>query len=470
MLRGFAWTGSIKWIAQGFSWITTLVVARFLDPSAYGIMGVAAVFLGLLGLLAEFGVGNAVVLRHDLSRRTHQELAGFSLGMGLVAGAACVALAPLSASFFNQEELTLALPVLGLGFALSGLRTVPSSLLQRDLEFKRLAFVDAATSASASILAVYMAVAGWGYWSLIVPQLLGSLFGVVMVWWWHPVGLRRPTGDVFTQVGWLSGHLLLQRLAWYSYTHVDAIIIGRRLGQDALGNYTFGVQLALTPSEKINQMVMRVMSGVFSAVQDDAAQLRRYLLSLIEFIALPVFPILVFLSFLSDWLAVNIFGDQWADLGAPLAILAASALLRSITPVVVQALTAIQDMGFLSRNTLFLAALMPVGFLIGAQWGVTGVAAAWLIVYPLPILLVFWRCARMLEFPIHAYGQAIARPIAMTIGAVAVFYSVRWGSSSLIEGESLPIVIGIVTSVVLYLIVAFALYLEKARQIMEMAR
>lgn len=470
MLRGFAWTGSIKWIAQIFSWLTTLIVARFLDPDAYGIMGVAAVFLGLLRLLAEFGVGNAVVLRHDLSRRMHQELAGFSFALGIVAAGVCVAIAPFSATFFDVEELNLALPVLGIGFALSGLRTVPSSVLQRDLEFKRLAFVDAASSASASILAVYMAVVGWGYWALIVPQLIGALFAVVMVWWWRPVGLRTPTRQVFSEVGWLSGHLLLQRLAWYSYTHIDAVIIGRSIGQNALGLYTFGVQLALTPSEKVNQMVMRVMSGVFSAVQNDPIQLRRYLLSLIEFIALAVFPILVFMVMLSDWLSVTVFGEAWADLGPPLAILAASAILRSITPVVVQALTAIQDMGFLSKNTLALAALMPIGFLVGSNWGVSGVAAAWLVVYPLPILVVFWRCARMLDFPIRDYVFSVSRPIALTGLAIVVFFSSRMMAETMFGGTDLPIIVGIAASVCAYLAVAVRLYRAKATQLLEMAK
>lgn len=424
LLTGIAWTGSIKWMAQGFSWVTTLVVARFLTPDDYGILGLSVVVLGLLGLLAEFGVGTVIVLRHDLSKRVVRELAGLAPLLGLLGLGACFAVAPMLAQFFRVEALRVALPALGIGFVLSGIRTVPWSLLQRGLRFKRLAIIDASQSISASALSVAMAVGGFGYWALIIPNLIGSALAAAMAAHSSPIRPALPTRAALRSVGWLSGHLLFQRLSWFSYSQLDSIIIGRMLGQTDLGIYTFGTTLASAPSVKINETMARVTTGVFSAVQEERDELRRYLLSIMEVVSLLVFPVLTFLGLLAPWISVTLFGDEWTALGAPLRVLAAAAVLRSLMGIVTQVLTVIYDQRFLSMTVLILVVCMPVGFMVGTNWGVAGVATTWLVVYPVVALTLLWRCSFKLQFSPFRYFSATSAATVLTAMAVGVHFAV----------------------------------------------
>src|SRR2546430_16691586 len=84
LVRGIAWTGGVKWLSQVVAWAATIVVARLLTPSDYGLLGMAAVYLGLITLLSDFGLGAAVVAAKELGRDQLRQLNTFSL---LVSGA-----------------------------------------------------------------------------------------------------------------------------------------------------------------------------------------------------------------------------------------------------------------------------------------------------------------------------------------------------------------------------------------------
>src|SRR5215471_8433238 len=82
MLHAIVWTGSAQWIAQIFSWISTLFVARTLTPRDYGVFAMAMMYMGFISVVSEFGVGSAVIVLRDLGRRQVAELNTLSLVAG----------------------------------------------------------------------------------------------------------------------------------------------------------------------------------------------------------------------------------------------------------------------------------------------------------------------------------------------------------------------------------------------------
>src|SRR2546425_994592 len=188
LVHGLAWTGAAKWSVQALSWASTLVVARLLTPEDYGLVGMAALYLGLVTLLSEFGLGVAVLNLRNLSTEQVAQLNGLSLGLGL-AGAivSCVAAVPLG-QFFRAPQLPMVVVAMSSTFLISGFKTVPLALLQRDLRFKALALVD---TAQATVLAVGMigfALLGLRYWTLVLGAILGALLSTGAI-----LKLRRHT-------------------------------------------------------------------------------------------------------------------------------------------------------------------------------------------------------------------------------------------------------------------------------------
>ena len=133
VLDAVAWTGAGRYAGQLFRWSSTVVVARVLS--------------GLVALLAEFGVGAAVLRLRDPDAEELAQLNGLAVFLGLIAmGVSLLAAWPL-ALFFRRPELTGIIAVSSLGFVITSFQTVPGALLQRDLRFKSVAAVQVGAAA-----------------------------------------------------------------------------------------------------------------------------------------------------------------------------------------------------------------------------------------------------------------------------------------------------------------------------------
>ena len=101
---------SARWISQLLRWLATIAMAKLLLPDHYGIVGMAAVLVGFINLIAEFGLGSAVVQHRDLARVTERRLAGVAMGVALGMALLTCAVTPLVARFFGENALLLVFP------------------------------------------------------------------------------------------------------------------------------------------------------------------------------------------------------------------------------------------------------------------------------------------------------------------------------------------------------------------------
>ncbi|HEX8694379.1 MAG TPA: lipopolysaccharide biosynthesis protein [Longimicrobium sp.] len=407
LVRGIAWTGGVKWASQLLTWASTLVVARILTPEDYGIVGMATVFVGLVTMVSEFGLGAAVVVLRGLDPGQVRQINALSVLLGVASAAlVCAAAVPLS-RFTGTPELVGVLLVMSLGFVVAGFRTVPDAVLQKELAFRTLALMEGVGAIVMALVTVLLALAGAGYWTLVGGTLFGGLLSAGMAVARRPHGFARPRLSAVRQAVTFSGQLLVARLSWYLYSNADFMVVGKALGERALGAYTLAWSLASIPIGKVSATILRVTSAFFAAVQDDRAALRRYLLTITEGVALVTFPMTLGLALVADDLVLLALGEKWRGAILPLRLLALYASIRSVTPLLPQVLTAVGDVRFTMRNNVTAALLLPLAFVLGTRWGTTGVAAAWMLAHPLVLAPLFARVFRRLELSPAAYLRAL---------------------------------------------------------------
>lgn len=382
LVHGMAWTGIMKWSGQILTWVSTVLVARMLTPADYGIMAMATAFIGIVGMVSEFGVGSAVLNFRDLSRDKVAQINGISLALGLGGFVlSCMAAVPLS-WFFKTEELTLVTIALGSGFILLGLKAVPYGLLQKEMRFKFLALVEGCQMLVQAIGVVGFAVLGFSYWTLVLGNLLGTLISTVCLVAAKPCGFSTPRVNQLREVLAYSSDVVGARVLWYAYSTSDTFIVGRLLGQAALGAYSFGLALANMAVEKLSGMSYQVTGSLFAAVQHDHAALRRYVLILTEGFAVVAFPLTIGLALVAGELVTVVFGEKWLPMVPPLEILSLSAAYRSIAGIPTQVLFATKDSRASLKNGALSAVLFPLAFLVASQWGTVGIAMVWALIHP----------------------------------------------------------------------------------------
>ena len=382
LVHGMAWTGIMKWSGQALTWVSTILVARILSPEDYGIMAMATAFIGIVGMISEFGVGSAVLNFRNLGHDKTAQLNGLSLALGLGGFIlSCVAAIPLS-WFFKTDDLALVVIVLGSGFILLGLKAVPYGLLQKEMRFKFLALVEGLQMLIQAVSVAGFALLGFSYWTLVLGNLVGIVVATVCLVGARPHGFTIPRLNQLRDVLSYNWDVAGSRIFWYSYTVSDAIIVGRLLGQAALGAYSFGLTLANVAVEKVSGMSYQVTTSLFGAVQHDHAALRRYLLILTEGFAVVSFPLTIGLALVSEELVWVVFGEKWLPMVAPMQILAFSASYRSIASIPTQVLFATKDSRPSLWNGVLCVVILPPAFLVGSQWGTAGIAMVWALVHP----------------------------------------------------------------------------------------
>lgn len=381
--RGLAWTSGVKWGSQILTWASTLIVARLLAPTDYGLVGMAALYLGLVTIMSEAGIGSAIVIQRKLTPRQISELNSVSVLAGVGGLLLTLLVARPLGAFFDAPRLPLVMAVMGLSFLITGFRIVPLAVLRRDLRFKATALLEGTHMIVAAIMALTLASFGFGYWALVFGPMSGVLVWTILALTHARVGFAVPHLGPLASALTLSRQLLIGRLAWYGYSNADFLIVGKVLGQAALGVYTIGWSLATIPINKISSMVGSVTPAVFGAAQDDMAAMRRYLRVTTEGLALLTFPAIVGLALVADDVVLLALGDTWADAVWPLRLLAIYATFRSVTPLIPQVLHTVGGARYAMWNAVIMACLLPAGFYIGSHWGLVGVAATWLFVHPL---------------------------------------------------------------------------------------
>lgn len=389
------------------------------------------VYLGLIETLSDFGLGAAVVRFRDFSREQLAQFNTLAVGFGL----ACVAISLLMAMplghFFNEPRLPLVVAVLSSTDLIMSFRVVPQAHLQKRMEFRRLAAIDGMQSIAASIITVVLALLHWGYWALIFGRVLSALLAALVTCFVEPTPFRWPKSQGVRQPFTFSRHILTTRFAWYVYSNADFFIVGRFLGQAALGVYTLGWTLSGMAVEKISALIVRVTPAVFSATQHDLRELRRYLLLLTEVIAITTFPVCFGIAVTSDELVRVALGPGWSSAAIPLRLLAISMSLRAILPFVNQALAAIGQQRVSMQNALITACVLPLVFFFGSRWGLAGVAGAWLVLSPALALPLYLRAFRRLELPTRQYVVAVWPALSGSMVMVAMV----WLADVLVVGD-----------------------------------
>jgi O-antigen/teichoic acid export membrane protein/glycosyltransferase involved in cell wall biosynthesis len=426
LIHGLAWTGAIRWIGQLASWAITIIVARLLSPADYGLVGMAGVYVGFTQLLCEAGLVAALLHRRDSDTVAYAQLGGFSALLGLGCTIVSFALAYPLAAAYGEPAVRPIIQMLGLGFLARGVQVLPRGLLARDLDFRRLAWIDGIEALSLSAFTFVLAVNGAGVWSLVIGNLLGGVVGAVLSFRWrpHPLAWPRDLRAIASDVSFGS-KVLGGQLAWYIYSNSDFAIVGRALGSQALGAYTLGWTLANVPVDRVSSLVTRVTPAYFAALSDDREGLRRYLERISEGLAAITFPACVGLALVADDLVATMLGPTWTPAILPLRLLALVATIRS---VFVLAPPILVFTGQVRRNLWFsisCAIVMPLVFLVAARWGIVGIAVAWMLVYPLfAAIFMFRHALRAVGMSWWAYLRALSTPLVATAvmsGAVIAF-------------------------------------------------
>jgi len=330
-VTGVGWVVGERVGRSALQFLVMACLARLLDPQDFGLVGMILVFTGFAGLFSDFGLSAALVQREVIEERHYSSVFWVNVGIGVALAALLSVLAPLIAAFYTEPRLTSMTRVVALGFVFSSLSTVQRARLQRAMDFRLLTKVELLSAGGAGAVAVGVALAGGGVWSLIWEGLAASCLAAVIFWLvaaWRPRFMfdRKALADLF----WFGGNLLGFSVLNYWIRNVDKMLIGKVMGSAKLGIYGRAYSLMLLPLTQITSVLSRVMFPAMSRIQKDPMRVKRVFLRTVAAIALITFPMMLGALVTAEHIVLTVYGPQWLSAVPVFKILCLLGMLQSI--------------------------------------------------------------------------------------------------------------------------------------------
>ncbi len=423
-LTGLGWSGLQQAMQQGLKFVFTILLVRLLTPEDFGQVGMILVFAGFAQLFSEMGLGSAVVQRKDLRPEHLNSVFWANVVSGVVLALFFAAMARPIALFYELPSLELMTQVISMSFVIGSLRVVQYSLVLRSMNFRKLALVEILAVSLSGILAVSMALAGYGIWSLVGQILALSLCTTVLLWLvgdWHPAFCFRfrALRELFSFSFNLMGFSLLN----YTVTRAGHLMIGKFIGAPALGIYSRADQLMLIPVTQVSGVISRVMFPALSAIQDQVERIKQIYLRAIRTIALLTFPLMLGLMVTARPFVIVVLGEQWSEVIPLLQVFCLAGITQSVGTTVGWIYTSQGRTDIMMRWGLFAGVVRIIAITIGLRWGILGVAVAWVASGYLFLWYPSWAIAgRLIDLRFSEMVHALAGTFLCAFGMAGTVY------------------------------------------------
>ena len=376
-VRGVTWLSISQAAAQIVRYASMIVLARLLFPQDFGVVATATIVTDLVLQVIDLGFGEALIQRKEVNQGHLSVTFWSGLGLGIIFCILTVAIAPFLADFFRAPLVGPVLAVSSVCFVIAPLRIVHGTLLRRKLDFFRFSIADIGQGISSAVVSMALAFAGFGVWSLVIGNIAGQVVLAVIRWImspWRPSLMFSLTSA--KELWGFGSNIIGNRIVGSIGDRLDYLIGGRLLSSGALGYYYLGVRTAGMIPNFLYMAVNRVAFPAFSAVQDEGERLRRGFIKSITYVSIAIFPLSFGLAILSPELVKVVFGPKWIPTILPMQLLCIAAAFSTIVVTVGPMLLAKGKPGVVMKLSLLRLMLLIPSLLIGARYGITGLAGA----------------------------------------------------------------------------------------------
>lgn len=378
LLKGVFWSAIEKYSSQIVGIIVSMILARLLCPSDFGVVAISTVIIGFLSMFCSIGIGPAIIQRDNLSIKDLNNIFSFTVIIGLFLSVLLFFFSKSLSVYFEESQLEYICKILSISLFFSSINIVPNAMMMKNKRFKDMARRTIIVNLLCGFLSVWLAFCGLGVFTLVVSPVLYSIF----IFFWNSYYYRyklRIAGfkDSIIKIASFSIFQFLFELVNYFSRNLDKIIIGKYLSTSNLGLYEKSYRLMQLPLNNLTSVINPVLQPVLKDFQAQPLLLAENYNKIIKFISTISFPLGVTLHFSAYEIIILFFGNQWVSAVGTFSVLALSIptqLILSTSGSVFQSVNATKHLFWTGvRNS----SMTISAFLIAAYYFRTIEAVAW---------------------------------------------------------------------------------------------
>lgn len=311
-VKGVLWSSIDRFSTQGISFVFSILIARLLLPSDYGVIAMLGIFMAVSQCFIDSGFGTALIRKQDRSETDFCTVFYFNIVVACLFYGLLWIASPYIAEFYNMPPLETITKVAGLNLIIGALSGIQSSQLSIAIDFKSRAKISVVTTLFTGIVGLWLAYRGFGVWALVFQALASNVLRTILLWVtvrWIPQLIF--SWKSFKELFSFGSKLLASGLLDTIYNNVYTIVIGKFFSAKSLGVYSRADGLAQFPSSNITSVLQSVTFPVLSTIQDDEERLANAYKRFLRLSAFIIFPLMLGLSAVADPFIRITLTDKW---------------------------------------------------------------------------------------------------------------------------------------------------------------
>ncbi len=459
LFKGAAWTIGLRWSIRAIGFVNTVVMARLLMPSDYGIVAMAYLVVGTIQAFVENGPSTALLRKNEVTTSEINSAWTLRLLQCLIAAGVLVLAAPIASQYFNEPKVMPVIWVLTIGLLMIGIGNIGTTLAQKEFNFS----IDFKLGITSKILSVLVTItAGYflrDYRALVLGILSGFLSGAFLSYALHPYRPRWETRDI-RKIWDVSKWLTLSGVAGFVLGKTDEFVAAKIGTTAEYGLYNVGADLGQMPTAEIGPAMLKAMLPVLAALRGSVVEVNASVLKAVAVLCAITMPVGVGFAAISTTVTALILGSSWLGAAPFVAAFAiASTLSGTLRPfdslLVMRGFVKIQSHIVFIELVAFVAlaiSLVPIHYLIGLVWArILSIAVRQLAV----AISARVSCGMSLRATVYVTG----RP---ALCALVMYFSVQ-SVASHFEALSMKLVFGALTGAITYTALMWASWLMVGR-------
>lgn len=311
-LSGLSWSFAETSSNQGLTFFIGIILARLLEPSEFGLIGMITIFIAVSTSLINSGFSQALIRKKNCTDTDYSTVFYFNLAVSFLLFIILFFLAQPISRFFEEPLLEKLVKVISLVIIIDAFAIIQRTILTKRIDFKLQTKVSVISNVSSGLIGIYLAYRGYGVWSLVAKQLSQQGFNSLLLWFWNRwLPTQKFSYNSFKELFSFGSKLLISGLIDTIYRNVYLLIIGKFFSAADLGYFTRAQQFSELPSQNINCVIQRVTYPVLSSIQDDIPRLKTSYQKLIRSTMFITFIVILGLAAVADPLVITLIGEKW---------------------------------------------------------------------------------------------------------------------------------------------------------------
>lgn len=422
-VRNVRWVGMIQVTRVSVQLLGLLVLSRLLTPADFGLVAIVFAISNFAMLLRDMGMASAIIQRDVLDEQTTLTAHWTNCFIGFGLAAILLALSYPLATIFKAPGLVSLVQLSALSFPFLSGSTVHQALLERASKFATVARIEIIALLTGFAVAIVSAYLGAGPYSLVLQTLTVAVLSAIQFWLASEMKLKWGWSREHAKGLWgFSGNLFGFNLVNYFSRNADTMIIGRMLGPTALGPYSLAYRVMLFPLQNLTFVATRALFPMMSRHQNSPQELGALHLRLLSVISFFTAPMMAGLFVLREPFVDVALGHSWDMVAVLILWLAPIGFIQSLVSAGGVVFQALGRTDLLLRVGIVGTALNVTGFVVGVQWGLVGLAAAYLIVTLIIAVISLGVLLHLMQQPVARLLGAVLPSIAKALVMAMLLY------------------------------------------------